>query len=211
VCTGVCHRYRHVRVTEAVDVSAFAGDGNMDRLGWGSPRGAPGHAEQVREATLVFGDALELMARLAGVTVDELRCTTDFAHATRDLDLPGRAIAAGQVAGIDVRWEGIAGGRPVLELRQVWVMGSSIDPAWTVSHGWAVEIDGEPKVSARFTILPHQEDLSTMTIEDFHGLGMIVTALPAVNAIPAVCDAAPGIRTYADLPLVTGRGRLEHY
>ena len=37
-------------------------------------------------------------------------------------------------------------------------------------------------------------------------LGMIATGMPAVNAIPAVCAAAPGIRTYADLPLVTGAG-----
>jgi hypothetical protein len=29
--------------------------------------------------------------------------------------------------------------------------------------------------------------------------------MPVVNAIPAVCGAAPGIRTYADLPLITGR------
>jgi hypothetical protein len=26
-----------------------------------------------------------------------------------------------------------------------------------------------------------------------------------VNSIPHVCDAPPGIRTYLDLPLVTGR------
>jgi len=32
-----------------------------------------------------------------------------------------------------------------------------------------------------------------------------ITAMPVVNAIPAVCAAAPGIRTYADLPLITGR------
>jgi 4-hydroxy-tetrahydrodipicolinate reductase len=37
-------------------------------------------------------------------------------------------------------------------------------------------------------------------------LGMIMTALPAVNAIPAVCAAEPGIHTYVDLPLITGRG-----
>ena len=37
-------------------------------------------------------------------------------------------------------------------------------------------------------------------------LGMIMTGLPAVNAIPAVCAAPPGIRSYADLPLVTGAG-----
>ena len=46
------------------------------------------------------------------------------------------------------------------------------------------------------------------SFEDFMQLGMIITALPAVNAIPAVCAAAPGIRTYAELPLVTGRGFL---
>jgi 4-hydroxy-tetrahydrodipicolinate reductase len=37
-------------------------------------------------------------------------------------------------------------------------------------------------------------------------LGMIMTALPAINAIPAVCAAAPGIVTYTDLPLTLPRG-----
>lgn len=37
---------------------------------------------------------------------------------------------------------------------------------------------------------------------------MMITALPAVNAIPQVCGAHPGIRTYADLPVITSRGRL---
>jgi len=30
----------------------------------------------------------------------------------------------------------------------------------------------------------------------------------AITAIPAVCRAAPGIRTYADLPVVAGYGRV---
>jgi hypothetical protein len=33
--------------------------------------------------------------------------------------------------------------------------------------------------------------------------------MPAVNAIPAVCAAAPGIVTYRDLPLITARGLLQ--
>jgi len=64
VSTGICQRFRHVLVTESVDVSLFAGDGNMDELGWGSPRDDPGHADRVRQATLVFGDALDLLALL---------------------------------------------------------------------------------------------------------------------------------------------------
>jgi hypothetical protein len=211
VCASVCHRYRHILVTESVDVSAFAGDGNMDELGWGNPPNAPGHAERIAKATAVFGDALDLMGELAGVTLEERRCTTEFAYAKRDLDLPGRPIASGHVAGLKVRWEGFLGGRPVFELAQVWVMGSDIEPAWPVAHGYLVAVDGEPKIQTRFMILPHQEDLSKLTLDDFHGLGMIITALPAVNAIPAVCAARPGIRTYTDLPLITGRGRLQLY
>ena len=35
--------------------------------------------------------------------------------------------------------------------------------------------------------------------------GIVATAMHCVNAIPYVCRAAPGIRTYLDLPLVSGR------
>lgn len=35
--------------------------------------------------------------------------------------------------------------------------------------------------------------------------GVIGTASRVVNAILAVCEAAPGIRTYFDLPPITGR------
>jgi hypothetical protein len=150
-----------------------------------------------------------VLAELFGVALDERRCTVDFAHATTDLDLPGRPIAAGHVAGLDVRWEGVVDGRAVLELHQRWVMSSKIEPAWPVEHGYVVEIDGEPKIRTKLEIWPHQEDLSALTLADIHGIGMMITALPAVNAIPAVCRAEPGIRTYADLPVVTSSGLLQ--
>ena len=37
------------------------------------------------------------------------------------------------------------------------------------------------------------------------GLGMIYTAMPVTNAVPAVVAAPPGIVTLADLPPVAGR------
>jgi 2,4-diaminopentanoate dehydrogenase len=39
----------------------------------------------------------------------------------------------------------------------------------------------------------------------FMGLGMIYTAMPVTNAVPAVVAAKPGIVTLADLPPITGR------
>ncbi|EUA24689.1 hypothetical protein I553_2848 [Mycobacterium xenopi 4042] len=37
-------------------------------------------------------------------------------------------------------------------------------------------------------------------------LGHIMTAMPTIDAIPAVVAAAPGIVTYNDLPLTLPRG-----
>jgi hypothetical protein len=207
VSAGVCVRVDHVRVVESVDVSLFAGDSNMDDLGWGRPAGDPGHANDVRDGTVVFAEAVDVLADLFGVTVDDHRCTVDFALASRDLDLPGRPIAAGHVAGLDVRWEGIVGDRAALELAQRWVMGSHIEPAWTVEHGYLIEVAGSPNIRTKFDIWP-DGDLGGMTATDFHALGMSITALPVVNAIPAVCASPSGIRTYGDLPLIASRGRL---
>jgi hypothetical protein len=36
-------------------------------------------------------------------------------------------------------------------------------------------------------------------------IGLIAPAMHCVNAIPYVCEAAPGIATYLDLPLLAGR------
>jgi hypothetical protein len=49
---------------------------------------------------------------------------------------------------------------------------------------------------------PSQQQVESGRIAD---LANPLTAMPVVNAIPAVCDAPAGIRTYADLPLITGR------
>jgi hypothetical protein len=203
IAAGASMNVRHVKVVESVDVAMFAADANMDDLGWGLPPDSPGHADAVERAVAVFADGVDVLAALLGVEVDERRCTVEFALATEDLDPPGRPIAAGHVAGIDVRWEGILDGRAVVELHQRWVMSSRIEPAWRVEHGYLVEVQAEPNVRVKMDIWPHQEDLGALTTDDFHAIGMTITGVPVVNAVAAVCAAEPGIRTYADLPVIT--------
>lgn len=203
VLSAHCHAVEHIRVTESVDVTAFAGDANMDEIGLGLPAGDPGHADRIREETRVFGDGLELMAQMLGATLDEIRCTVKFAHATADIDAPGRFIAKGAVAAVKVSWEGWVGGKPLLENLQVWAVGEQIDPPWKTDHGYLIDIKGDPSIHNRMIPIP-AGDLRSLTPAQMNAVGMCITGLPSINAILAVCAAAPGIRTYHDLPAVSG-------
>jgi hypothetical protein len=203
VGAAISRDVRHVEISESVDVTLFAADSNMDALGWGRAKGDPGHAHDVEHAVRVFHDGLDVLAELLGVRDYQHRCVVEFAHATEDLDVPGRDIKAGTVAGIDVRFAGLVDGTPRFELHQRWVMGSKIDPPWKVEHGYLVVVDANPRIRMKLEIWPDLDDLGKLTVDEMHAIGMRITGLPLVNAIPKVCAAAPGIRTYADLSLVT--------
>ena len=203
VAAGMNIGTRHVRITESVDVSLFAGDPNFDHFGWGRPAGDPDHPAAVEAATRTFAEGADVLARILHVPDSELRFSVDFAHATADLDLPGRPIAAGTVAGIDLRWEVLAAGDPVAELHSRFVMSQDLDTGWTVDHGYTVEVAGDPQIRVKVEIWPDLDDLSTLDVAEIHAIGMRIAAAPTVNAIPNVCAAAPGLRTYADLPVVS--------
>jgi hypothetical protein len=208
ISAGLSRDVRSVTVTESVDVTMFANDPNFAAVGWGRPAGDAGHAEAVQAATAVFADALDVLAVLLGLELDERRCTVELAHATEDLDIPGMKIPEGHVAGLDVCWEGLVDGVVRVTVRVRWVIGDRIDPPWTVELGYIVEVAGDPNMRVKLDLWP-DGDLAAMDVDDFRQIGMRITAVPTVNAVPAVCAAAPGIRTYADLPVITARMRRD--
>ncbi len=70
-------------------------------------------------------------------------------------------------------------------------------------RGYLVEIAGDPNLRLKLDIWPTDDDMANLTIAAMHSIGMRMTAVPVVNAIRAVCEAAPGIATYTDLPPIT--------
>jgi 2,4-diaminopentanoate dehydrogenase len=199
VASGVSRDVTHVRVLESFNIGMWAGDANQDELGWGRPAGDPGHADDIAAATAVFGDAVESMGELFGVTLDDIRCDVEFAHALSDVDtIPRRSIKAGSVAGIEARWIGSVQGTDVIEAVVRWTVAADIEPAWDVAMAYQIEIRGYPQVNVRAEVLP--ADMESMSLDDMLAIGSVITAMPVVNAIPGVVAARPGIVTYKDLP-----------
>ena len=197
----------HIRAEEFSDIRTYnSPDVVRHIMGFG---GSPRDAMHGPMATILesgFKMSVRMVADHMGFRIDpEIRTTQEVAVATSDIDSEVLPITAGTVAARRFRWDALVDGEPVITAAVNWLMGEAdLEPAWTFGeHGerFEVQITGDPDVSLIFKGV-HPESVA-------QGLqrnpGIVATANHCVNAIPYVCAAEPGIKTYLDLPLLAGR------
>lgn len=202
---SICDRVDKVTVNEAADTTFYDSPATERPVGFGQPIDHPDLPAMTARGTGIFGEAVRLIGDALGVEFDEVRCEAEYAETTADLDLGSWTIPAGCVAGVHASWQGLLGGRTVVDLNVRWRKGQTLEPDWKIDQdGWVIQVDGRPTVKNVVSFLP-PPDFQAETLADFMMLGHIMTAMPAINAIPAVVAAAPGIATYNDLPLTLPR------
>lgn len=153
-----------------------------------------------------FKQSVRMILSEMGFSADaEVRTVQEVAVATAPIGSPIGVIEPGLVAARRFRWEAVVRGEVVVSAIVNWLMGEeNLDPAWTFGpegERFEVEVVGDPPVN--LTIKGWQPG----TVEEglVRNPGVVATAMHCVNAIPYVCRAEPGIRTYLDLPLIAGR------
>jgi hypothetical protein len=203
--TTICDRVEKVVVTEMADATGYDSPATEMPLGFGRPIDDPNLPAMTRSGTAYFEDRVHLLGDALGIEFDEVALDVEYAKTTQDLDLGSWSIAAGCVAGMDYRWQGRIDGRTVVEFRSRLIKGQTLEPSWTLDHGFSIEIHGRPTVKTRVEVGP-PPDFRATTAGEWMVLFMIATAMPAINAIPAVVAAPPGIVTYHDIPLPTAKG-----
>jgi 2,4-diaminopentanoate dehydrogenase len=202
---GICDRIDKVVVAEASDTTLYDSPATEIPCGFGRPIDDPELPGMAADGTAVFGEAVAMVADALGVELDEVVCEEEYAKATEDVVVEGWTIPKDHVAGVYASWQGRIGDRTVVELNVRWRKGQTLEPNWEIQEGHVITIEGRPTVSCTLGYLP-PPDFEATTFADFMVLGMIMTAMPAVNAVPNVVAAPPGIVTYLDLPLVRPSG-----
>ena len=161
-----------------------------------------------------FYQSIDMVADAIGLELDEQkRATHEMAVATAGIDSPIGVIEPGRVAAQRFCWQGTVRGEVVITAAVNWFMGDeNIEPVpgsdpdlmWTFGdkgERFEVSISGDPDTHLTF------KGWHPSSIEE--GLernnGIVVTAMHCVSAIPYVCEAGAGIKTYLDLPLIAGR------
>lgn len=205
VLAGISDRIDKVTISEAAHTAAYDSPETEKPAGFGRPIDDPNLQAMTAEGTAVFGEAVAMVADAIGVELDRIVCQAEYAKATTDIDLGSWTIPAGCVAGLAASWQGRVGERTIVEINVRWKKGFGLEPDWPIEDGHVIEVQGRPTVLARLQFLP-PPDFEARDMKDFMVLGHIMTAMPAVNAIPLVVAAPPGIVTYDELPLPLPRG-----
>jgi hypothetical protein len=205
--SGLSSAVTHVRAEEFSDIRTYnTPDVVGGIMGFG---GTPEEALQSPMAQLLgggFRQSVRMVLHEMGFREDaEVGTVQEVAVATQPIETPIGVIGPGLVAGRRFRWEAVVDGQVVVAAIVNWLMGEEhLDPAWDfgpAGERFEVEVTGDPPILVTF------KGWQPETVEE--GLkrnpGVVATAMHCVNAVPYVCRAEPGIRTYLDLALISGR------
>ncbi|MEW6270689.1 MAG: dihydrodipicolinate reductase [Thermodesulfobacteriota bacterium] len=207
--TALAKDVRHVRAEEFSDIRAYGAELVVREIMlFGKPPEVAARSPMLDYLGQGFQQSIDMIAAALGVALDpERRAAHETAVATARIDTPIGPIEKGTVAAQRFTWQGTVRGEPVITARVNWLMGERhLEPAWSFGAGgerFEVEITGDP--SLLVTVHGLHPDDPTSREASTRNRGIVATAMHCVNAIPYVCRAEPGIRTYLDLPLVAGR------
>jgi 4-hydroxy-tetrahydrodipicolinate reductase len=148
-----------------------------------------------------WGSVVHQIAAALDISLDRLEEHHERVPAPETFEISSGTIEAGTTAALRFEVRGMAGDRPAVVLEHVTRLRDDLAPDWPQPSGhgcYRVVVSGEPNYTCDLQLLGSDGDHNTA--------GLKATAMRLVNAVPAVVEAAPGLLTALDLPLITGRG-----
>jgi hypothetical protein len=187
-----------LRVQELCDYSSYE-DPEFTGVSFGFGRGADYTPPLAMPGVLRtgWGGMVQMIADRLGIELDEIRESYERYYTPEAFDTPMMHVPKGSCAAVRFQLEGMAHGRPVVVTEHVNRLGGQVAPEWPQPP------DGRPGVhrcivtgnpSVQLECFLRGED------GDHNTGGVQATAMRVINAIPALCDHAPGLVSTLDLP-----------
>jgi hypothetical protein len=206
--SSMSNRVYSIRGLEITDYSRDNTLYEMRELfGFGQSLDYQGGIMQPGVITFGWGAAVTMVAESLGVELDEIRESCEYAPSPRRLETLSGVIEPGAVGAVWFRCIGVVDGQEVITIEHVDRMAEDVAPDWPKSRAggidgvWRVMIEGEPSFDAEFEVGFNADEDSTD-----HGL--LATGMRAINAIPWVCAAPPGLVDALHMPITSAIGSL---
>jgi len=167
----------------------------FDVFGFGKPLEHRCLMETPGVQASAWAPPVRMVADALGAELDEVRETYDKRVTDRTLEVAAGTIEAGTVGAVRFETIGVVDGQDAIVIEHVNRMADDLARDWPTADRqgtYRIVVDGEPSYTC---------ELQIGTAESYSHEGLVATTMRVVNAIPSVCDAAPGIVTSLDLPL----------
>jgi 2,4-diaminopentanoate dehydrogenase len=205
---GTCEYVESVRMMEIVNYATYAQPEVLfGTMGFGQPLDATPLLLVPGVLGFAWGGVVEAVAAGMGVEVVELEEVHERLPAPRRIDLGFGVVEEGTTAALRFEVRGLvdtgdgSGPRARVVVEHVTRLADDLAAEWPqpVGHsGYRIEVTGNPNYTLDLQMMGDDGDHNTA--------GLVGTAGRIVNAIPAVCEARPGLLSVHDLPLIGGRG-----
>jgi hypothetical protein len=204
--TGWCNRIDRITMTECGDCRTYSSEGVVRELMNLGKTPEEARNNPVKEMLKSFWyEPIEMIAEGLGSQVVEYEAKHNFILANQDIETAVGIIAQGSIALNHYVHAGKTQQGTEIIQEQIWFM-DDIDQQRLQGKmdiprrsGWRINIEGDVNLIIDIDFPPG------LTQEEHVAQGMSTTGFHLVNSVPMVCDAAgPGIKTYLDLPMITG-------
>ena len=151
----------------------------------------------------MWAPTLLTLCHAMGVKIEDWNIIYETACLDHDIETGFGIVRAGTAAAIHFELQALNGGRPVAVVEHVDRVGRGAGPQWKAPYGpgefaFRIEVEGTPSYW-----MEHQMTHDLKVEMHMGSMGNVAhgksTAMPIVNAIPAVCRAAPGLLSPRDM------------
>jgi len=202
------HSVYSVRGLEITDYSEYPVVSDVHEMfGLGQPMDYQGGLRTPGLITMGWGAAVTMVGDALGVEFDEIRESCEFAPATRRVETASVVVEEGTAGAVWSRCIGMFDGQEVVTIEHIDRMAEDFAPDWPtgregdVKGVWRVIVDGEPSIDCEFKVAHNPGENHSLQ-------GLVATGMRALNAIPWVCEAEPGLTDALHLPLTPAYGSL---
>lgn len=189
---SIQRRLHRMLIDEYIDLTDSETPWTLLGMGFGTSQ-ATFEPHRLTQARRAIGPSLRQAADAFGPPLDAIEVRGELATANQDVQVGAAVFRKGTVVAQRITVSGTRRGQPLLQFRSTRYCSADISADWSLRPtGWHISVEGDTPLEV--DLRPGEASVQANAASPTYA------ANRAVNTIPHLCAAAPGIRTAIDLP-----------
>lgn len=203
ILSGFTSRLDKITAQEILNYGSYNQPDTLKSMGYGLfPKDIPDEQRTFDGVKATWSVAIRAMASELGLQLEDIDFSHEFAAAEFDFDIPAFHVPEGAVAASRFTLRGIINGHERLIVEHVTRLHEDVAPHWAKlksgSGGFRIIMDGDPPFVTEVALGQTDDgEVGDATLHACHA-----TAARAINAVPIICQAPPGVYSQFTLPKI---------